>query len=141
MVPPAALLHRTRVQNWREKSESHCGGKDGGLPDQHWILICRSPPLGGLDELRESSHGAASIQAGPLPYQTSTPTAPSHECAPSMLYPATETCPQSKKFARRMPGATNANVACELYADVHLIEPPHLPMRFAPGAGTGNRLP
>ena len=58
-----------------------------------------------------------------------------------MLYPATETCPQSKKFARRMPGETNANVACELYADVHLIEPPHLPMRFAPGAGKGNRLP
>ena len=63
MVPPAALLHRTRVRNWREESESHCGGKDDiGLPDQHWILICRSPPLRGLDELRERSHGAASIR-------------------------------------------------------------------------------
>jgi len=27
-----------------------------------------------------------------------------------MLYPATETCPQSKKFARRMPGETNATL-------------------------------
>ena len=49
--------------NWREESESHCGGKDdSGVPDQHWILICRSPPLRGLDELRERSHGAASIR-------------------------------------------------------------------------------
>jgi hypothetical protein len=63
MVPPAALLHRTRVRNWREESESHCGGKeDSAHSDQHWILICRSPPLRGLDELRERSHGAASIR-------------------------------------------------------------------------------
>ena len=75
------------------------------------------------------------------PIKPALTTAPSHECAPSMLYPATETCPQSKKFARQSPGETDANVACELYADVHLIEPPHLPMRFAPGAGKGNRLP
>ena len=68
MVPPAALLHRTRVRNWREESESHCGGKDdSGLPDQHWILICRSPPLRGLDELRERAHTALlRSEAGPL---------------------------------------------------------------------------
>src|ERR1700736_2288656 len=43
--------------------KSHCGGKeDSAHSDQHWILICRSPPLRGLDELRERSHGAASIR-------------------------------------------------------------------------------
>ena len=58
-----------------------------------------------------------------------------------MLYPATETCPQSKKFARRMPGESNANVACELYADAHPIEPEHLPISPTPGASKRNRTP
>src|SRR3984893_8140664 len=46
VVPPAALLHRARVRNGREESESHCGGKDdSGHLYQHWILTLPEPLL------------------------------------------------------------------------------------------------
>jgi hypothetical protein len=52
-----------------------------------------------------------------------------------------EEWPQGKNFARRMPGENDANGACWLYADVHLIEPHHLPISPALGAGKRNRTP
>jgi hypothetical protein len=58
-----------------------------------------------------------------------------------MLHPATETCPQTKKFARHSPGETDANVACELSADAHTIKPHHLPIGSAPCAGKGDGTP
>jgi hypothetical protein len=48
-------------------------------------------------------------EAGPLPYQTSTPTAPSHACARSVLYQYGfngRGGQKAKKFARRMPGGS-----------------------------------
>jgi hypothetical protein len=46
VVPSAALLHRARVRNGREESESHCGGKDdSGHLYQHWILTLPEPLL------------------------------------------------------------------------------------------------
>jgi len=52
-----------------------------------------------------------------------------------------EEWPQGKKFARRMPGETNANVACELSADADTIKPHHLPISPAPGARKGDGTP
>ena len=40
-----------------------------------------------------------------------------------------------------MHGETDANVACELYADVHLIEPRHLPISSTPCSGKGDGTP
>jgi len=40
-----------------------------------------------------------------------------------------------------MPAETDAKVACELYADTHLIEPDHLPICPTPCAGKGDGTP
>src|ERR1700730_14373930 len=74
----------------------------------------------------------------------STTTTPSHECTRSVLYLSGcngRSGHRAKKFARRMPGETDANVACELCADAHLIEPDHLPIGPTPGASKPNRTP
>jgi hypothetical protein len=72
----------------------------------------------------------------------SATTAPSHECARSVLYPSeVQRVGGGRRCARRMPGETDANVACELHADVHLIEPHHLPISPArvPANATGRQ--
>src|ERR1700738_4891259 len=80
----------------------------------------------------------------PLKPTNTTAAHEAHECARSVFVgPGVRRKGgrRVKKFARRMPGDTDANVACELSADAHTIKPHHLPIGSAPCAGKGDGTP